>query len=421
MILDLESYKEVFTNFFTIIINHSENAWYQLLLLSFIILVAFIIDYFISKIVVKSVNRFAHLTKATWDDILLNKNIIIHLCHMIAPILIYSFFDIALNESNWAYIFVKKLSLIYIVINAVRFGNGFLTAIYQVIINKEAFKDKPLKSILQIFIVCTWIAGIIVIISIIINKSPTKLLTTFGASAAIIMLIFKDTIIGFVSGIQLSANNMVSIGDWITVPKYDADGIVIDITINTVKVQNWDNTITTIPPYALISDSFQNWQGMTHSGARRIKRSINIDMKSVKFCTKEMLDKYKEIDLLKDYIENTEQKVEEYNETKVKNHTNPVNGRRQTNLGIFRAYLNLYLHENDTFRNDMTCMVRQLQPTEKGIPIEVYAFSKIQEWVQYENIQSDLFDHILAIIPNFDLSVYQAPSSDDLRSLSNIS
>jgi len=212
---------------------------------------------------------------------------------------------------------------------------------------------------------------------------------------------------------------MVSIGDWITVPKYNADGVVIDITLNTVKVQNWDKTITTVPPYALISDSFQNWQGMTHSGARRIKRSINIDMKSVKFCTQEMLDRYKEIDLLKDYIENTEKNVEEFNKTKVKNHNNPVNGRRQTNLGIFRAYLDIYLHKNEIFRDDMTCMVRQLQPTEKGIPIEVYAFSKIQEWVEYEKVQSDLFDHILAIIPNFDLSVYQAPSSDDFRSLTS--
>ena len=293
----------------------------------------------------------------------------------------------------------------------------FLAAIYHVYSEREQFKDRPLKGLLQTAQVTIFFIGAIVIVSILINKSPTVLLTGLGASAAILMLVFRDTILGFVSGIQLSANNMLKVGDWISMPKYGADGTVIEVTLNTVKVRNWDNTITTIPPYLLVSDSFQNWQGMRESGGRRVKRSINIDMSSVRFCTPEMLAKYRKIQLLKDYIDKTEKVVELYNKEHHIDNSILVNGRRQTNLGVFRAYLNSYLKSLPTINQELTCMVRQLQPTETGIPLELYFFSAIKDWVPYEEVQADVFDHVLAIIPEFGLRVFQNPSGEDLREL----
>ena len=227
--------------------------------------------------------------------------------------------------------------------------------------------------------------------------------------------VFKDSIMGFVSGVQLSANDMLKVGDWIAMPKYGADGTVIEVTLNTVKVRNWDNTITTIPPYLLVSDSFQNWRGMRESGGRRVKRSINIDMNSVKFCTPEMLDKYRKIRLLKDYVEHTEAVIEEYNKEHHIDNSVLVNGRRQTNLGVFRAYLTAYLKSLPDVNQELVCMVRQLQPTDHGIPMELYFFCAIKDWVPYEGVQADVFDHVLAIIPEFDLQVFQSPSGRDFQ------
>jgi hypothetical protein len=231
----------------------------------------------------------------------------------------------------------------------------------------------------------------------------------------VLMLVFKDSIMGFVSGVQLSANNMLKVGDWITMPKYGADGDVIEVSLNTVKVRNFDKTITTIPPYLLVSDSFQNWRGMQESGGRRIKRSINIDMNSVRFCTPEMLAKYRKIQLLANYVEQTEQVIKEYNEEHHIDNSILVNGRRQTNLGVFRAYLNCYLKSHPGVNHNMTCMVRQLQPTDHGIPLELYFFSATTSWIPYEDLQSDVFDHLLAIISEFDLHVFQSPSGEDFR------
>ena len=223
---------------------------------------------------------------------------------------------------------------------------------------------------------------------------------------------------GFVSGVQLSANDMLKVGDWITMPKYGADGDVIEVSLNTVKVRNFDKTITTIPPYLLVSDSFQNWRGMKESGGRRIKRSINIDMNSVKFCTPEMLEKYRRIQLLTDYIDRTEEAIKEYNREHDIDNSILVNGSHQTNLGVFRAYLNNYLRQHPGVNHDMTCMVRQLQPTDRGIPLELYFFSATTVWIPYENLQSDVFDHLLAIISEFDLRVFQLPSGGDFRNAS---
>jgi len=308
--------------------------------------------------------------------------------------------------------------MIYIIAVSLRFINASLNIIHEIYSLKDRKKNKSLKGFVQILQVSILFIGIIIIIGILINKSPATLFAGLGASAAILMLVFKDTILGFVAGIQLSANDMLRPGDWITMEKYGADGTVIDVTLHAVKVRNFDRTITTIPPYALVTDSFQNWRGMFDSGGRRVKRSVFIDMNSVKFCTPEMLEKFRKISLLTDYIDGKEKELHEYNEENNIDASVLVNGRRQTNLGVFRAYLQKYLQQSPLVHHEgFFCMVRHLQPTEKGIPIELYFFINRTEWPVYESIQADVFDHILAIIPEFELRVFQNISGNDLRSL----
>lgn len=389
----------------------------NLVVLLAIIAVALLANVICRRIILRVVAKLVKQTKATWDDIVFNHKVMVNVSRMVAPILIYVAIPIAFPEHADSDLldFLRRLCLIYIIAVFLRFISALFTAIYQVYSEREQYRDKPLKGLLQTAQVILFFIGAIIIISILINQSPMVLLTGLGASAAILMLVFKDSIMGFVSGIQLSANNMLKVGDWITMPKYGADGTVIEVTLNTVKVRNFDNTITTIPPYLLISDSFQNWQGMQESGGRRVKRSINIDMTSVRFCTPEMLEKYRKIQLLANYVDETEKVVEEYNKEHYIDNSVLVNGRRQTNLGVFRAYLTNYLKSLPTVNQELTCMVRQLQPTETGIPLELYFFSANKAWVAYEGIQADVFDHVLAIIPEFGLRVFQNPSGEDLR------
>jgi miniconductance mechanosensitive channel len=257
----------------------------------------------------------------------------------------------------------------------------------------------------------------IMIISILLGKDPTILLTGLGALAAVLILVFKDTILGFVASIQLSANNMVSIGDWITMKSHGADGTVIDITLNTVKVQNWDKTISTIPTYALVSESFNNWKGMEESGGRRIKRAVSIDLGSIKICDSAMLKRFERFDLIHEYVIQKEEELKEYNKGKNLSDEDYISGRHQTNVGIFRKYLEVYLRQHPMINLDMTFLVRQLSPSGKGLPIEIYVFSKDQEWANYESIQADIFDHILAVVPEFELKVFQEPTGADILSL----
>lgn len=382
-----------------------------------ILAIAFLGDAICRHIILTAVARLVKKTKATWDDIVFDRKVLTHVSHLVAPILLYILLPLAISNLGLLS-FIQRICMIYIIAVFLKFISSLLTALFHVYSEKEQFRDRPLKGLLQTVQVILFFIGGIIIVSILIDKSPMVLLTGLGASAAVLMLVFKDSIMGFVSGIQLSANNMLRVGDWIQMPKYGADGTVIEVTLNTVKVRNWDNTITTIPPYALVSDSFQNWRGMQESGGRRIKRSIRIDMNSVKFCTPEMLAKYKKIQLLKDYIEETEKVIEDYNKEHGIDNSILVNGRRQTNLGVFRAYLTNYLKSLPTVNQDLTCMVRQLQPTEQGIPLELYFFSAIKAWVPYEGVQADVFDHVLAIIPEFDLHVFQNPTGEDFRELS---
>ncbi len=339
--------------------------------------------------------------------------------HLIPAILVYIMLPLALPKEEMPTLLgiLQMVCSVYIVAVVLRFINASLNLLLEIYNRKESMKNKPLKGFVQIIQVIMFFVGGIIIISILIGKSPATLFAGLGASAAILMLVFKDTILGFVAGIQLSANDMLRPGDWITMSKYGADGTVIEVTLNAIKVRNFDNTITTIPPYALVSDSFQNWRGMKESGGRRVKRSINIDMNSVHFCTPEMLAKFRKISLLTDYIDTKQEELEAYNKEHSIDASIWVNGRRQTNIGVFRAYLVNYLKSNPNVSQNMTCMVRQLQPTEQGIPMELYFFASTTDWIPYEDIQADVFDHILAVIPEFGLQVFQGVSGSDLRHL----
>ena len=373
------------------------------------------LNYLCQAILIGGMKQYTRLKPHKWNTLLMKRKVFHHLIHTVPAFLVYALLPMAFVRGKELLLISQKACTIYIIFSLLLAINGILLMIMDIYDGKESMKNRPMKGFIQVLQVVLFFVGGIVIIAIIVNKSPASLFAGLGASAAILMLVFKDSIMGFVSGIQLSANNMLKVGDWITMPKYGADGTVIEVTLNTVKVRNFDNTITTIPPYLLISDSFQNWQGMQESGGRRVKRSINIDMTSVRFCTPEMLEKYRKIQLLTDYVEETERVVEEYNKEHDIDNSVLVNGRRQTNLGVFRAYLTNYLRSLPTVNQEMTCMVRQLQPTETGIPLELYFFSANKVWVAYEGIQADVFDHVLAIIPEFGLRVFQNPSGEDLR------
>ena len=394
------------------------DVWDRWVVLGFIVAIAFVSDFVCRQLLLRVVKRIVARTKATWDDILFEDRVLRRLCHIVPPVLIYFLLPLAFPPESGMVAFVLKLLLIYVIAVVLRFVNAFLKALHDVADQKEELQGKPLKGLMQTGQVIAFFVCIILIISILIDKSPARLLAGLGASAAILMLVFKDSIMGLVSGIQLTANDMLHVGDWISMSKYGVNGRVTEVTLNTVKVRNWDNTIVTVPPYLLISDSFQNWRPMQDSGGRRVMRSVNIDMNSVRFCTPEMLDRFRKIRLLKDYIDETERLIAESNEQAgVENDPEPVNGLHQTNLGVFRAYLERYLRSLAGINQEMMLMVRQLQPTEKGLPVELYFFSKVPEWAVYEKVQADVFDHVLAVIPEFGLRVFQNPAGSDVRDL----
>lgn len=370
-----------------------------------VLAIAFTADCLCHRLLSGFVARIVKRTKARWYHVLLDNRLPGNIAHIVAPFIISSLVPIVFAHSSTKLVgFLMKLTDIYILITILCIINSLFCAIYTLYSQNEKFRDRPLKGLLQTMQVILWFVGVIIGTGILFERNPLTLLAGLGASAAILMLVFKDSILGVVSGVQLSANSMLKVGDWITMPKYDADGVVTEVTLNTVKVRNWDNTISTIPPYALVSDSFQNWRGMEESGGRRIKRSISIDMNSVHFCTPPMLEKFKGIALLKGYIEALEADRPELSD-----------GCRQTNLGVFRAYLVAYLRSLPRINQEQTLLVRHLQPTEAGLPVELYFFSADTEWIAYENLQADVFEHLLAIIPEFGLRVFQSPAGYDFK------
>ncbi|MDZ7744043.1 MAG: mechanosensitive ion channel [Bacteroidota bacterium] len=359
-------------------------------------------------------------SKTNWDDILAERKVFNRIAFLAPAIVIYKLIPLALPEMETAVSIIQGALNIYMTVIFIGIMLSILNGVNDIYQTFEISRTRPIKGFIQVLQIIFIILGIIFVISIIRNEKPTALLVGLGTLSAVMMLVFKDPILGFVGGIQLTANNMVRINDWISMPKYGADGSVIDITLTTVKVQNWDKTITTIPTYALVNDYFQNWRGMEESGGRRIKRSINIDMSSVKFCNPEMLEKFKKFQSVGAYVEKRDQEIEEFNKQYNIDNSVLVNGRRQTNLGIFRAYMKEYLRNKPEINVDMTFLVRQLQPTEYGIPIEIYVFSRLQEWAKYEDIQSDIFDHIIAAVPHFDLQIFQSPGGSDFKALANL-
>jgi miniconductance mechanosensitive channel len=293
--------------------------------------------------------------------------------------------------------------------------DSFLNAAHDVYNTYPVLREIPVKSFIQVTKLVFYFIGGIFIISIAINKTPIYLFSGLGAMTAVLMFIFKDAILGFIAGIQLTANRMVSHGDWIAMPKYGADGDVLEVGLTTVKVQNWDKTITTIPTYALISESFQNWRGMQESGGRRIKRAVYIDVNTIKFCTEEMLERFRKIQYISDYMEKKRAELEEFN--KNIDGSSQINRRRLTNIGTFRAYVDAYLKNHPMINQNMTFLIRQLEPTENGLPIEIYVFCKDIVWANYEAIQADIFDHILAAVHDFELKIFQNPTGSDFREL----
>lgn len=397
------------------------NGWDRWVAFTLVLLAVALFDFVCRTILVRGMRRIVKRTKATWDDDLFNPAVLSRLCNVVSSIVLMIVLPVVFEEQSEARTIVTRLVEVYIIVAIFRFINAVLFAVFQIASARPAWQNKPIKGLRQTGQgIAALICGIL-IVSILIDKSPASLLAGLGASAAIIMLIFRDSILGFVSGIQLSANDMLKVGDWISVPKYGADGSVIEVSLTTVKVRNFDNTIVTLPPYLLVSDSFQNWRGMQASGGRRVKRSVSLDMTSVRFCTPEMLDKYRSIDLIREYIDDTERRVEEYNAAHgIKPGERRINGLHQTNLGVFRAYLERYLRNEVPINGEMTLMVRQLQPTETGLPMELYFFTDTVIWVDYERIQSDVFDHVLAVIPEFDLRVFQNPSGSDIEALRHV-
>lgn len=413
--ITLTFFNKLILNLLNLPSSHFNQILAQVITVLCVFLFAYLCNWTIRYLLIHVVTRAVRATKFKWDDVLLDQGVLIHLSKLVAPIIIYSFIPFSLPADTFWHIALKRFSLVYITVNVAFSFNAFLKAVYELYSNKEKYKNRPIKGLLQIIQIILIILTIVVSIAIIVHRSPVTLLTAMGASAAILMLLFKDSILGFVAGIQLAANDMVNVGDWIELPSHGLNGMILEVNLNTVKVQNWDNTIITVPPYALVSEGLINWKGMTNGGGRRVKRHITIDQSSVDFCTPEMLERYSKISILKNYIETTEKQLNEYNKKNEVDNTIIVNGRRQTNLGIFRAYLDSYLEHLPEVNHEMTCMVRQLQPTDEGLPIELYFFSNIKDWVAYEKVQADVFDHVLAVLPHFDLRIAQNPIGSDIR------
>jgi miniconductance mechanosensitive channel len=383
-----------------------------LLFMGFIILS--ILTYFIArKVLLTIIIRASRKSETKWDDVLVEKKFFGYLSNLIPAYIIYILTPLIFEDYPQTASTLQTILSAGMVIFLILAINAFLNASAVIYQDFSVAKSKPIKGYVQVAKIIVFFIGAIAVLAHLFGKNPLGIIGGLGAFSAVLMLVFKDPILGFAAGIQLSVNKMLNPGDWISMPKFDTDGTVIDISLTTVKVQNWDRSISTIPTYSLITDSFKNWKGMEESDGRRIKRWINIDMKSIRFCTPQMLKKFEKIEYLKDYITAKQVELEAYNFSHKVDDSIMVNGRRQTNIGVFRAYLGEYLRNHPDINEEMTFMVRQLQPSEKGLPIEIYVFSKQKAWEKYEALQSDIFDHVLAVIPEFDLRIFQNRTGDE--------
>jgi miniconductance mechanosensitive channel len=390
----------------------------MLILLIVMVLAAAILWWIGQKIINSLLNRFIRKTSTDWDDILMEQGVFRKLGHIVPAIVISELSPIVFTDYPSIIPAVEQVTDGFVILVIIRVIVSFISALAIFLNRSPKFRDKPIASFTQLAKIIIWSVGIIIVFGTVFGKNPLTLFTALGAVSAVLILVFKDTILGFMASIQLTINDMVRIGDWVSVPQYGADGDVIEINLTTVKVANWDKTISTVPTYSFVSDSFKNWRGMQESGGRRIKRPVNLKISTVKFCDEEMLKRYSKIELVRDYIAQRQKEIDEFNaDRKADVQSSVVNGRRMTNIGIFRAYILNYLRQNPNINQEMTCMVRQLEPTEKGVPLEIYCFSAIKSWIDYEGVQSDIFDHILAAVHQFDLDIFENPAGSDWKKL----
>ena len=388
----------------------------NLFLVGLIIILVVVVLNYISKTSIRNfIERISINSKNNFDNFLVANNIQVHLSRLVPFVFLYWILPFWLEDYQTGLIYSNLILEVYFIFLIVWIIRSFLNAAKEFFKTIDSFKDKPVDSFVQVAMILVWFMAIILVFSILTGKEVSTFLTAMGALSAVILLIFKDTILGLVASIQLTSNDLIRIGDWITMKQFGADGDVIEINLNSVKVQNFDKTITTIPTYKLISDSFKNWRGMSDSNGRRIKRALLIKGSSIKFMGEEELSKLQKIKLISDYISQTKSEIIEHNSNLDIVSEIKVNGRNLTNIGLFRKYTENYLVSNKLINNEMTVMCRQLTPTSQGVPLEIYAFITDKEWKNYEHIVSDLFDHLLASLSTFDLELFELPSNINIK------
>ena len=388
--------------------------------LAALLVFAVVIDLIVKHVVIRVVRAFAKRSSTTWDDALVAHNVFGRLVHVVPALIVFVGTPLIPDLPEGGVQLIRNVAMGYMVLMLTLALTAMLSAANTIYETTPVAKDRPLKGFVQLVQIVIWIFGGVMIISAVLDRSPLLLLSGFGAMTAILLLVFKDTILSLVASVQLTAQDMVRVGDWIEMPQFGADGDVVDVQLHTVKVQNWDKTITTIPTHRLITDSFRNWRGMSQSGTRRIKRSLHIDVSTIRMQTDEEIKHFTRFALLKDYIKNKEQELSDYNAGLATEVDEAVNRRRLTNIGTFRAYAYNYLKNHPKIDKDATLMVRQLGPGPEGLPLEIYCFTNTTVWAVYEGIQSDIFDHLLAIVPEFGLRLYQKPAGSDLVNLKKL-
>jgi miniconductance mechanosensitive channel len=378
---------------------------------------ALVIDLFVKRILVRGAQAVAKRSSATWDDVLIDHNVFARLAQVVPGIIVYVGVPFVPGLPDAIVQLTRNVAAGYMVLMVTMALSAALSAGSSIYSSLPIAKERPLKGFVQLVQIAVWVFGAVMIIAAVLDRSPLLLLSGLGAMTAILLLVFKDTILSLVASVQLTAQDMVRVGDWIEVPQFGADGDVVDVQLHTVKVQNWDKTITTIPTHRLISDSFKNWRGMSETGARRVKRSIYFDVSSIRFQRSDEVEHFKRFALLKDYIEAKEKELRDYNASLRLEVDDAVNMRRLTNIGSFRAYATNYLRNHPSIHKGTTLMVRQLAPGPEGLPLEIYCFTNTTVWSEYEAIQADIFDHLLAIVPEFGLRLFQKPAGSDLANL----
>ena len=389
-------------------VKDSIADWSSILVLVAISLsIIFLIDFVIRKIIRSIFSKIADRTKTDFDDIMINHKVPRNIAHIVPVVLIYNIIPNIFYEHLELKLFLEKLILVSVVVSIVWAIRSIFKSIKIFFKSIERLRDKPIDSYIQVLMIFVWLTGVFGILAIVTGISFWEFMAGIGTVSAVIILVFKDTILGFVASIQVSVNDMVRIGDWITFEKYGADGDVIEINLATVKVRNFDHTITTIPTYALISDSFKNWRGMTESKGRRIKRSLNIRISSIRHLNDSDIQNMSKIDLIKKYIENKSEEIIDYNKTSFADKSLLINGRNLTNIGVFRKYIECFVENHSAINKDLMIMARQLEPGENGLPIQIYAFSNDKRWQNFEYIIADIFDHLIASAPSFDLEIHE--------------